>query len=137
MAQDASVNSGAGPRADIARDRVARTQIKYHRWAKTDRSARFGDLFNLVSHPGLSSDGLVGGGTQQRGSHCWDRRCDSAPETAARTASVSIRRSSTAMAAMIARGGRPVKPPLESGVQGLRGRASHRRRAGYRRTFSP
>ena len=51
MAQDASVNSGAGPRAEIARDRVARTQIKYHRWAKTDRTARFGDLFNLVSHP--------------------------------------------------------------------------------------
>lgn len=43
MAQDASVNSGAGPRADIARDRVARTQIKYHRWAKTDRSARHRD----------------------------------------------------------------------------------------------
>ena len=51
MAQDASVNSGAGPRADTAPDRVARTQIKYHRWAKTDRTARFGDLFNLVSHP--------------------------------------------------------------------------------------
>lgn len=51
MAQDASVNSGAGPRADTAPGRVARTQIKYHRWAKTDRTARFGDLFNLVSHP--------------------------------------------------------------------------------------
>jgi len=31
MAQDASVNSGAGPGADSAPDRVARTQIKYHR----------------------------------------------------------------------------------------------------------
>lgn len=51
MAQDASVNSGAGPRADTAPGRVTRTQIKYHRWAKTDRTARFGDLFNLVSHP--------------------------------------------------------------------------------------
>ena len=32
-------------------DRVARTQAKYHRWAKTDRDVRFGDLFNLVCHP--------------------------------------------------------------------------------------
>ena len=50
MAQDSSVNSDAcflGPR-----QQVARTQIKYHRWAKTDRTMRFGDLFNLVCHPG-------------------------------------------------------------------------------------
>ncbi len=66
MAQDAPVNSGAGPRAEIARDRVARTQIKYHRWAKTDRIARFGDLFNRHIPPGLSTDGLVGGGSQNR-----------------------------------------------------------------------
>ena len=51
MARGASVNSGAGSLMDIIRERVARTQAKYHRWAKTDRTARFGDLFNLVCHP--------------------------------------------------------------------------------------
>ena len=50
MAQDALVNSDAGSVA-YARERVARTQVKYHRRAKTDRDARFGDLFNLVRHP--------------------------------------------------------------------------------------
>jgi RNA-directed DNA polymerase len=34
-----------------AQARVARTQAKYHRWAKADRVMRFGDLFNLVRHP--------------------------------------------------------------------------------------
>jgi RNA-directed DNA polymerase len=51
MTQGAPVNSGAGSLMDIIRERVARTQVKYHRWAKADRTARFGDLFNLVSHP--------------------------------------------------------------------------------------
>lgn len=51
MASDASVNSDARSLMDLTRERVARTQVKYHRWAKTDRDARFGDLFNLVSHP--------------------------------------------------------------------------------------
>jgi RNA-directed DNA polymerase len=51
MAQDASVNSDAGSLMQVIEERVARTQVKYHRWATTDRSARFGDLFNLVSHP--------------------------------------------------------------------------------------
>ena len=32
-------DSGAGTRADTAPGRVARTQLKYHRWAKTDRTA--------------------------------------------------------------------------------------------------
>lgn len=50
MTQDALVNSGATPLASTAEGRVARTQAKYHRWAKTDRATRFGDLFNLVSH---------------------------------------------------------------------------------------
>lgn len=50
MSQDALVNSGATPR-EIVQGRVARTQAKYHRWAMTDREARFGDLFNLVCHP--------------------------------------------------------------------------------------
>jgi RNA-directed DNA polymerase len=36
---------------EIIEGRVARTQVKYHRWAKTDRDVRFGDLFNLVCHP--------------------------------------------------------------------------------------
>jgi len=49
--QDASVNSDARPLMDIIGERVARTQAKYHRWAKTDRTLRFGDLFNLVSRP--------------------------------------------------------------------------------------
>jgi len=49
--QDASVNSDARPLMDIIDERVARTQAKYHRWAKTDRTLRFGDLFNLVSRP--------------------------------------------------------------------------------------
>jgi len=51
MVQDASVNSDARPLMDIIDERVARTQAKYHRWAKTDRTLRFGDLFNLVSRP--------------------------------------------------------------------------------------
>jgi RNA-directed DNA polymerase len=50
MARDASVNSDAQS-LGLSRGRVARTQIKYHRWAKTDRATRFGDLFNLVCHP--------------------------------------------------------------------------------------
>lgn len=59
MVQDALVNSDA--RREVAElslaavnaagRRVARTQIKYHRWAKADRMTRFGDLFNLVGHP--------------------------------------------------------------------------------------
>ena len=50
MVQDAPVNSGAGvPDSGVL---VARTQIKYHRWAMADRGTRFGDLFNLVCHPG-------------------------------------------------------------------------------------
>lgn len=51
MARGASVNSDARSLMDVIGDRVARTQVKYHRWAKTDRGARFGDLFNLVCHP--------------------------------------------------------------------------------------
>ena len=51
MAQEASVNSDARSAMEIIKERVARTQVKYHRWAKTDRVARFGDLFNLVCHP--------------------------------------------------------------------------------------
>ena len=51
MAQEASVNSDARSAMEIIEGRVARTQVKYHRWAKTDRTARFGDLFNLVCHP--------------------------------------------------------------------------------------
>jgi RNA-directed DNA polymerase len=51
MAQEASVNSDARSAMEIIEERVARTQVKYHRWAKTDRTARFGDLFNLVCHP--------------------------------------------------------------------------------------
>lgn len=47
MTQDALVNSGA---RSLLRDRVARTQVKYHCWAKADRGTRFGDLFNLVCH---------------------------------------------------------------------------------------
>jgi RNA-directed DNA polymerase len=52
MAQDASVNSDARSLVETLQRRVARTQIKYHRWASTDRTLRFGDLFNLVSQPG-------------------------------------------------------------------------------------
>lgn len=51
MARVSSVNSGEPSLMELTRGRVARTQVKYHRWAKTDRDARFGDLFNLVSHP--------------------------------------------------------------------------------------
>ena len=51
MTQEASVNSDARSAMAIIEGRVARTQVKYHRWAKTDRMARFGDLFNLVCHP--------------------------------------------------------------------------------------
>ena len=51
MAREASVNSDARSAMEIIKERVARTQVKYHRWAKTDRTARFGDLFNLVCHP--------------------------------------------------------------------------------------
>jgi RNA-directed DNA polymerase len=51
MAQEASVNSDARSAMEIIEGRVARTQVKYHRWAKTDRDVRFGDLFNLVCHP--------------------------------------------------------------------------------------
>src|SRR5699024_8772481 len=51
MTQEALVNSDAPSVMDIITGRVARTQIKYHRWAKADRHERFGDLFNLVSHP--------------------------------------------------------------------------------------
>ena len=51
MTQGAPVNSGAGFLMDVIRERVARTQAKYHRWAKADRATRFGDLFNLVCHP--------------------------------------------------------------------------------------
>jgi RNA-directed DNA polymerase len=51
MARGASVNSDARMPVDLAGERVARTQAKYHRWAKTDRGLRFGDLFNLVSRP--------------------------------------------------------------------------------------
>lgn len=51
MAREVSVNSETPPLMDIITGRVARTQAKYHQWAKTDRTARFGDLFNLVSHP--------------------------------------------------------------------------------------
>jgi hypothetical protein len=51
MAREASVNSDARSAMAIVEGRVARTQVKYHRWAKTDRTAQFGDLFNLVCHP--------------------------------------------------------------------------------------
>jgi RNA-directed DNA polymerase len=51
MAQEASVNSDARSAMEVIEGRVARTQVKYHRWAKTDRDVRFGDLFNLVCHP--------------------------------------------------------------------------------------
>lgn len=51
MARVSSVNSGEPSLMELTLGRVARTQVKYHRWAKTDRDARFGDLFNLVSHP--------------------------------------------------------------------------------------
>jgi RNA-directed DNA polymerase len=50
MALDASVNSDAKS-STVIEDSVARTQVKYHRWAVTDRATRFGDLFNLVCHP--------------------------------------------------------------------------------------
>jgi RNA-directed DNA polymerase len=50
--QDASVNSDAGSLMSVIEGRVARTQAKYHRWAVTGRMLRFGDLFNLVCHPG-------------------------------------------------------------------------------------
>ncbi len=50
MTQDVLVNSDTPPEAVTVFERVARTQVKYHRWAKTDREARFGDLFNLVCH---------------------------------------------------------------------------------------
>lgn len=49
--RDAPVNSGAATTMADIRDRVARTQTKYHQWAMADRQARFGDLFNLVCHP--------------------------------------------------------------------------------------
>lgn len=49
--QGASVNSDAGSLMHIIEGRVARTQAKYHRWAMTGRTLRFGDLFNLVCHP--------------------------------------------------------------------------------------
>ena len=51
MTQDALVNSGAGADTVTVWGGVARTQAKYHCWAKTDRTMRFGDLFNLVCHP--------------------------------------------------------------------------------------
>ncbi len=51
MAQDASVNSDAGSSMSVVGGSVARTQVKYHRWAVNDRVMRFGDLFNLVCHP--------------------------------------------------------------------------------------
>lgn len=58
MVQEALVNSGARAVTDQvsvsladARARVARTQAKYHRWAKEDREVRFADVFNLVRHP--------------------------------------------------------------------------------------
>ncbi|MDF1490377.1 group II intron reverse transcriptase/maturase [Tessaracoccus caeni] len=51
MTQDALVNSDALTLMEIIGARVARTQVKYHRWARADRETRFGDLFNLVSHP--------------------------------------------------------------------------------------
>jgi RNA-directed DNA polymerase len=51
MTQDALVNSDAPSAMVIIAGRVARTQVKYHRWAMTDRMMRFGDLFNLVCHP--------------------------------------------------------------------------------------
>lgn len=51
MTQDVLVNSDTPPETVTVFERVARTQVKYHRWAKTDRGARFGDLFNLVCHP--------------------------------------------------------------------------------------
>ena len=53
MAREASVNSDARSPMEIIGGRVAQTQVKYHRWAKTDRCVRFGDLFNLVHHPGF------------------------------------------------------------------------------------
>ena len=53
MAREASVNSDARSPMEIIGGRVAQTQVKYHRWAKTDRNVRFGDLFNLVHHPGF------------------------------------------------------------------------------------
>jgi RNA-directed DNA polymerase len=52
MTRGAPVNSGASSLMDLIRERVARTQAKYHRWAKADRELRFGDLFNLVSDLG-------------------------------------------------------------------------------------
>jgi RNA-directed DNA polymerase len=52
MTREASVNSDARSVMDVLRDRVARTQAKYHCWAKADPQARFGDLFNLVCDPG-------------------------------------------------------------------------------------
>lgn len=51
MVSDALVNSDAPARMNSIHDWVARTQAKYHRWARADRETRFGDLFNLVSHP--------------------------------------------------------------------------------------
>lgn len=51
MVQEAAVNSDAPAAMDVITERVARTQAKYHRWARADRCERFGDLFNLVSHP--------------------------------------------------------------------------------------
>lgn len=52
MAQDASVNSGAGPAGQrLPGGQVARMQTKLHRWAAADPGRRFGDLFNLVHDP--------------------------------------------------------------------------------------
>lgn len=51
MTQGAPVNSDAPLSVGATGQRVARTQINYHRCAKADRTTRFGDLFNLVSHP--------------------------------------------------------------------------------------
>jgi hypothetical protein len=49
MAQDASVNSDAPSLMDVIRGRVARTQIKYHRWAKTERMSQVS--WNLGGDP--------------------------------------------------------------------------------------
>jgi RNA-directed DNA polymerase len=51
MTRDAPVNSGAQTLMGQLSEKAARTQAKYHRWAKADPQARFDDLFNLVCDP--------------------------------------------------------------------------------------
>lgn len=51
MSQDAALNGGALPDAELASRRVSRMQVKLHRWAVADPGRRFDDLFNFVYDP--------------------------------------------------------------------------------------